>query len=238
MWLPVPVDLKSLSFDRTYELLAPLLPGGFLAFGFVLGHPDVMVRTASVLELGPYSRWVFLIVSAYASGFLFYYISVWPSILLGGVVSRIVRRERSLRPETDKRGNLTSSKRQSWRKVAIKLFGADLFPASETSEEWYDWYNALQDYITGGERSIPSQIRITVNSLSATGWSIVIVRMSTPVFHHWFFWVPAILAILLETVVLSASEIMYWSTDRMTYWSFTARLLRELRKKEKRDLPK
>jgi hypothetical protein len=242
MVLPVPVDLKSLSFDRTYELLAPLLPGGVLVFGVVLGRPDLLAQAEAALGLGHYAGWVLLLIGAYISGFVLYHVSGFPLVIPAATAVALMTLARS---KADPRQNLAASKRLSWRRPAIKLFGADLFPEASqdggsgqpTDEQWHDWYNALQDYMWR-EYEIPRDARATIDILNGMGWAIIAVRIATPVFHHWLFLAAAILSIALYPLVFVGIHMNYSSTTLPTYWGFTARLLRELREKEKRDLAK
>jgi hypothetical protein len=233
MWLPIPIDLKTFSFERAYELLAPFLPGGVLVFGVLLGRPDVVARIEDALVLGPYSRLAVLIVASYLSGFILFYVSAVPTITLGAILGVLVRAARWLRPSRDPRQNLASSNRQAWRRIAVKIFQADLFPEAETSEEWHDWYNALQDYLMLEDYSVPRQPYLVVSALNM-GWAIIAVRVVTPVFHHWVFLVVSLMAIFILAVVAgSFDEVVYWGKEKPTYWTLTARLLRELRPKEK-----
>ena len=243
MWLPVPVDLKSFSFDRTYELLAPLLPGAVVASSVVLGHPDLLARTEAALGIGHSGGWALLLVGAYVSGFVLYNVGLLPTAIVAGILSApvMIRRKAS-----DPRANLAASKRLSWRKLAIKFLGAELFPepspnaenAKLVDEQWHDWYNALQDYLFSGEYEFPRLARATATTLGAIGWAMIAVRITTSLFHHWLFRLLAILAVGVSAIFMAVEMSYYWSKEQPTYWGFTARLLRELREKEKRDLSK
>lgn len=231
------VNLEQLTFERIYQLFLPLIPGSTLVGGLMFAKPASVFAVSSALGLGRYSRFAVLLCVVYIVGFVLYGFSIWMvgncTVLLNYVVYK---------KWPPKRPNETSSKSFVWRRVAAELLGASLIPPtaqlplpplSGNDVEWQDLYNILQDYALRNFAVVPKEVWTIFMYFQATGWALLYLYLRTPLRGHWSVLVVSIALIFLGITFPFGNYFFYWKYDRLTAWDFTARLINEIKMRER-----
>jgi hypothetical protein len=231
------VDFGPVTFERIYQIFLPLIPGGTLVGGLVLAHPQRVHDIELTLGLGRYSRIAILVCSIYLVGFILYGFSLMISgncaVLFANVVPKLWP---PVRP------NEAPSKSWVWRCVAAEFLGQSLSPpplAAPTPPlagndiHWQDLYNILQDYVLRGVAVLPNEFFFLFTSLQATGWALFYLYWRTFVRGHWSVLVVSVIFILSTAPMTFLVNFFYWKYDRLSPWDFTARLINEIRSREK-----
>jgi len=236
------VDFGQVTFERIYQVFLPLVPGGTLVGGLVFSYPQRVHDLEATLGLGRYSRVALLICSVYLVGFILYGFSLMISgnfmVLLGSVVYKFW---------PPNRPNEGPSKSWVWRRVAAEFLGQSLSPSPATvpgappaygfDVEWRDLYNILQDYILRGVVVLPNEFFLLFTYLQATGWALFYLYWRTALKGHWSIMAVAAILILSTAPVSFMANYYYWKYDRLTPWDFTARLINEIKTREKSSAP-
>jgi hypothetical protein len=231
------VDFGQLTFERIYQVLLPLIPGGTLVGGLVLTYP----QRVHDLGLGRYSRVAVIVCSAYIAGVILYGFSVTVTgnctILFATLLSK---RSPPLRP------NLVPSQSWVWRCVAGEFLGQSLsppplpasaLPLSGNDVQWQDLYNVLQDYVLRVVPVVSNEIYLLVTHLQGTAWALFYLYWKPPLRGHWSLMVMSISLIFLGATMPFGTNFWYWKYDRLTPWDFTARLINEIKMREKSNTP-
>jgi hypothetical protein len=234
----VHVNLGPVTFERVYQIFLPLVPGGTLVGGLVLAYPQRVHEVEVALGLGRYSRAALLVCSIYLVGFILYGFSLTVSGNCGVFLVMMVYK---LWPP--KRDNEGPSKSWVWRRVASEFLGQSLSPSPSTAPgapvgytfdvEWRDLYNILQDYILRGVSMLPNEFFLLFTYLQATGWALFYLYWRTPFRGHWSIIVVSTFLILSTAPITFTTNFAYWKFDRLTAWDFTARLINEIKVREK-----
>lgn len=234
----VHLDLRQLTFVRAYEIFLPLVPGGTLVGGLVLAHPASIDAAAISVGMGRYARGATLVCAAYIAGLILYGLSVLVTGICTGILGRIV-----FAKWPPKRPNLAASQTFLFRRVAAEFLGKSLSPPAPALPtpplagndiEWQDWYNILQDYVLRDSWARLSENVLLFVHLQATGWALIYLRRESVMFRH-----GAILAVSVALIAAGAAmpflfNYNYWKNDRLPAWDFLARLIRDLRTRDKK----
>lgn len=232
------VNFGQLALERIYQLFLPLIPGGTLVGGLVLAHPAASNTMAATLGLGRYSRVGLLVLIVYIVGWLLHGFSIFVtgncSALLGYIVGK---------KWPPKRENEVPSKSFIFRRVASEFLGTALTPSPPAQPpllpflgndvEWQDFYNVLQDYVLRGKAVVSNEGWFIFTHMQATGWALLYLYSRTPLHRHWSVIVVAISVIFLGATFPFGNNYWYWRYDRLTPWDFIARLINEIRMRDK-----
>ena len=235
-------NFGQVTFERIYQVFLPLIPGGTLVGGLVLAYPQRVHDAEVTLGLGPYSRVAVLICGIYLVGFILYGFSLMVSgncaVLLANIVPRYW---------PPNRPNEGPSKSWVWRRVATEFLGPSLSPSPSTvpgapqaygfDVEWRDLYNILQDYMLRGVVVLSNEFFLLFTYLQATGWALFYLYWRTALRGHWSIMVVSIVFILSTAPVYFTANFFYWKYDRLTAWDFTARLINEIKNRQKSSTP-
>jgi hypothetical protein len=110
-------------------------------------------------------------------------------------------------------------------------------PAYGFDVEWEDLYNVLQDYILRGVSVLSNEIYLLFTYLQATGWALFYLYWEPPLRGHWSVLVVSIPLILFGVSMPFGAVLQYLRYDRLTPWDFTARLINEIKIREKSSTP-
>lgn len=230
------VDLNQVTFERVYQLFLPLMPGGALVGGLVFAHPDKASAVVLTLGLGQYSRFVFFFFCVYAVGLMLYGFSMVItgncSMLLSHVVGKVV---------SPKRPNEVSAKSTIWRRVATEFLGTltpvspplPAHPISGNDVEWQDFYNVLQDYVLRGAPVLANELLLLFTYLQATSWALLFLYWNSPLHGHWSVLMVSVTLIVFGALLPFSANFVYWKYDRLTPWDFIARLINEIKMRQK-----
>jgi hypothetical protein len=109
------IDLSKLSYAAVLDIIAPILPGGTIALGWLYGHPEVWgnlhdERTLKIVVAG---------FAIYVLGFVVLYLSTFE---LGAVALAVLIRSTTV---------YEPWKNAEWRRVASAFLGSELSPPVE-----------------------------------------------------------------------------------------------------------
>ncbi len=230
------VNFDQFTFERFYQIFLPLIPGGTLVGGLIFAHPGPVNTVAVTLGLGRYSRVAVFLCAVYIVGLVLYGFSVviagnWSLLLAYAVGARW----------SQGRPNEQASKNFVWRQVAAEFLGEALTPPNPPQVhplfghdvEWQDLYNVLQDYVLRALPLLPNEIALLFTYLQATGWALLYLYFTTAMRGHWSVIVVSITVILFGAGNIFLANFFYWRYDRLSQWAFTARLINEIRMREK-----
>jgi hypothetical protein len=110
-------------------------------------------------------------------------------------------------------------------------------PAYGFDVEWRDLYNILQDYILREVVVLPNEFFLLFTYLQATGWALFYLYWRTALKGHWSIMAVSAVLILSTAPVSFMANYYYWKYDRLTPWDFTARLINEIKIREKSSAP-
>jgi len=239
------------SFDRFYQLSLPLIPGGVFTGGLLLAHPTLGLFLRDALGLSQYAELVALTFATYVVGFVLFASSSILTGIASGIAQGLV-----FRSWTPKRWSWLLSQCTVWRKVAARFLGEELAPtlpenqpASSVMEKimapmkdladkqkydalWEEWYRILQDYLLRDVPVTSNDMAFIWIGLHATGWAGVALCFVNPSARHWPVYTLASVFILFGALFPFLAALSYLSTERLSYWDFTARLLAEVRTRE------
>lgn len=237
-----------LPFEKVYQLLVPLIPGGAFLLCIALVHKgSVSYFTA----LGPqYVQILLLAVGAYVLGFLLYFLSM----TLSAIFALCFLWLSVVRPKKQ-RQNLAVSRLPIWRGVAAEFLGPNLTPqppafaalaqgeapglnqavqaAAQHDSQWQEWYNILQDYLMRDRALISEEFWASMSALQATGWVLLVASFHTSGSLRAELFIVSTLAVLVGLIVPGSPVATYWTQDRLSYWDYTAKLLAEVKQREK-----
>ena len=236
------VNFGPVTFERIYQIFLPLIPGGTLVGGLILAYPQRVHDAEVTIGLGRYSRVAVLACSIYLVGFILYGFSLMISANCTVFLSNIVYK---FWPPN--RPNEAASKSWVWRRVASEFLGPSLSPSASTvpgappaytfDVEWRDLYNILQDYILRGVVILTNEFFLVFAYLQVTGWALFYLYWKTPLRGHWSVLVVSATLILSTAPVTFTTNYFYWKYDRLTPWDFLARLINEIKIREKSSAP-
>ncbi len=176
--------------------------------GLMFGHPQVGARLLATHALDYYTKVVLALAAAYISGWVLFLLVAY------GFNYLLVRLYLKSRPPVNQ-----DSKRREWRIAAEKFVGQDLKPTND--DEWADLYLVLQNYFLKTRGGDTYQVLTT---LSATGWTGLLVLWFSPV-THWLAYMICALAIFVGLLW------PWWVAPLPAGPHLTALILRELKKK-------
>lgn len=261
MW-PFRIDLGRVSYARSLEAVAPLLPGGVLVIGILSTWPEVFSRLFGTPP-GYYVAIASTVLVAYAIGFVLMYLASALAYGVLGALSQFMAFEK---------GHRILAKNLQWRKVAAEFLGERLAPdtqapfyeesfklalkmaESESDEyerakkvkeiwlkqlplkqadfEWESWYDILQEYFAGVRTIIDESAHVVIIIIHSVGWSTVFLWIISPQLRHPLVIVVSLLAIVLGVILPVSIFYNYSKTDPLLLSQLTARILGELRKEK------
>jgi hypothetical protein len=233
------VNFDQLTFERVYQVFLPLIPGFTLVGGLVFAHPHNAYAVTVALGMGKYSRVAVLLASVYVAGLILYGLSVVIAGNCSMLLSELVGKMWAVR-----RPNEAPSKSTIWRRVAAEFLGS-LAPLQSQNlpgiigndVEWQDFYNVLQDYILRRTPVLHNEILLLFTYLQATSWALMYLYWRTAMRGHWSVFVVSITTIIFGATLPFGANFFYWKYDRLTPWDFTARLINEIKMREKLGAP-
>jgi len=232
-------NFGQITFERIYQIFLPLVPGSALVGGLVLAHPDRANAMAATLGVGRYTRIAVLLCGVYIVGLVLYGFSM---AITGGVSILLPWFLNKIKRPLPIRQNETPAKSTIWRRVAAEFLGslaplpppAPAPPTVGNDIEWQDFYNVLQDYVLRERLLLPNELLLLFTNLQATGWALMYLYWRTALRGHW-----SVLLIPVVLIPFTASfplvvNYLYWKYDRLTAWDFTARLINEIKMRDKK----
>jgi hypothetical protein len=236
----VHVNVGQITFERIYQIFLPIIPGSTLVGGLVLAHPASAHSLAVTLGLGPYARFAILLLIVYIVGFVLSGFSIFMTGNCTVLLGYLIGKKKEWVPI---RQNQVSSQSFIFRRVASEFLGSSLTPSPQAQPpalpftgndiEWQDFYNVLQDYVLRGIAILSNEAQLFFTHLEATGWALLYLYFRTALRGHWSVLLLSLSVILLGMTSLFSSYYFYWKNDRLTPWNFIARLISEIRVREK-----
>ena len=233
------LNVGDVTFGRIYQFFLPLIPGCTLVGGLTLTHAKSVNDIAGSLGLGHYSRAAILLCGSYVAGLVLYAFSMamvgMCSILLNPVVYKKW-------PPT--RPNEVASQSIIFRRVASEFLGpltplqVPNFPATVGNDvEWLDFYNVLQDYVLRSATVLNNELMLFITNMQGTAWALMYLYWRTAMRGHWSVLVLCVILILFTVTFPFVVQLFYWKYDRLTPWDFIARLINEIKIREKSNAP-
>ena len=176
------------SFDRFYQVLLPIIPGGVFVGKWLWNRPDLVLSMRDALGLSPYATVPVFVFIAYVAGFVLFASSgIFTGIVSGVAQGLLFRRWVPLR------SSATLSKCTNWRLVAGKFLDElkpstpepqppsavmdkilkpmkDLANKRDEDVLWEEWYRILQDYLLRDTPIISNDSFFISVAVEATGW--------------------------------------------------------------------
>ena len=236
------------SLDRVYQFSLPLIPGGLFTGGLLFAHPSFGISLRNALGLSEPASLLAFVFAAYVAGFVLFAASGIVTGIVSGIVQGVV-----FRRWVPMRWSRLLSQSSVWRTVASEFLGDKLrpnFPQSEpptsvlekitasikqigekTQQDaiWEEWYRVLQDYLLRDVPMISNDVAFTWVALQATGWAGIALSFAAPPARHWIVYLLAVIFISFGSLFPFLTTLSYLSSERLTYWDFTAKLLAEAR---------
>jgi hypothetical protein len=113
----------------------------------------------------------------------------------------------------------------------------DLAKRQQHDALWEEWYRILQGYLLRDVPVVSNEIAFVWVALQAAGWASLALCLVNPYARHWVVFVLASVFILFGVLFPFLVTLSYLSTERLSYWDFTARLLAEIRSREMQQTP-
>jgi hypothetical protein len=233
------VNFDQLTFERIYQVFLPLIPGCTLVGGLMFAHADSVHAITVALGMGRYSRVAVFLGSVYVAGLILYGFSMG---IIGNCSTFLAFLVGKMWPP--RRQNEVSSKSVIWRRVAAEFLGTltplpgPHLPAIDGNDvEWQDFYNVLQDYVLRGIPVLHNELLLLFTYLQATSWALMYLYWRTAMRGHWSVLIVSVTTILFSATLPFAVNFFYWTYDRLTPWDFTARLIHEIKMREKSSDP-
>lgn len=251
MFAQVQFNFGPTSFDRVYQAALPLIPGGILAMGVMLARPGVGSPVWSALVSHPYAVGGAVMLAAYIAGFILFGLSALITGTLSGIAIHV-----TFRSWNPIRASYSLSKYTLWRQVAARFLGKELTPTipesvppttamekinasiqqlgakTQHDQLWEEWYRILQDYILRDTPLVTNYDAFFWLTLHATGWAGIAVCFASSHERHWPVYFVAAIFILFGSMFPFLATLNYLTGERLTYWTFTAKLLSEVRARE------
>jgi len=236
------------SVDKLYQILLPLVPGSIVVAGTLVLRPSLRSQLAGIHDPNSYVWLGILVFCAYVVGYILFALSGTVAGLISGGLLLVFNFWNPERP------NFLNSQRPIWRRVSAQFLGnlapvepqmpaitaatvADVGTTFQTNfnarqeynVQWQEWYNVLQDYLLRGTPVLNPDAAFVLLGMQATGWALICLSVlsghalsSTIVTLAWLF-------VFVGSTFYFFSALAYATSDRLTYWDFTARLLAEIR---------
>jgi len=212
------IDLSKLSYGAVLDIVAPTLPGGLIALGWLWSHTTLLatLREERALKI------VIVGFVIYVTGIVANYLTSIELVTVSAIV--LIKRARIYdSPWVN----------AEWRKLASKFLGPDLSPPLEDTPEpkteeptglsnfeklsrvinedfrramapvqfrtrWQSWYEILAVYFPMSKTPQQSFADFYFSTLNSIGWSAVIAAFVSPRHGHWTIWIIGILTIALS----------------------------------------
>jgi hypothetical protein len=212
------IDLSKLSYGAVLDILAPTLPGGVIALGWLWSHNALL---ASVRE----ERALNVVIAGfviYLTGIVANYLTSME--LVGVSVIVLIKRAKVYDPPWVN---------TEWRKLASKFLGPDFSPPLEDTAEpkteepthpsnfekiswaikenfrramapvqfrsrWQTWYEIMAAYFPISKSPQQSFADFYFATLNSIGWCVLIAAFVAPQHGHWTIWVIGTLTIALS----------------------------------------
>jgi hypothetical protein len=241
-------NFGSTSVDKLYQILLPLVPGSIVVAGTLVLRPSLRSQLAGIHDPNSYAWIGILIFCGYVVGYILYALSGTVAGLISGGLVLVFNFWNPERP------NFLLSQRPIWRRVSAQFLG-DLAPVEpqippitaatvanvgtmfqtnvnarlEYNAQWQEWYNVLQDYLLRGTPVLNPDAAFVLLGVQATGWAVICLSVLSGHSLYWIIVALAWLFVFVGSTFYFFSALSYATSDRLTYWDFTARLLAEIR---------
>jgi len=252
MFPQIHLNFGPTSVDKLYQIAVPLIPGSLVVAGTFLLRPSLRSQLAAIFD--PHSSVWFgtLLLCTYVVGYILYALSGTAAGFVSGGLLLVFNFWNPERP------NFLLSQRPIWRKVAGEFLGKTLAPAEppaiaitpenigtagsmfkdsfnariEHNAQWQEWYNVLQDFLLKGTPVLNPDAAFVLLGVQATGWAVIYLSVLSGHALSWTIVALAWLFVFVGSSFYFFSTLSYVTSDRLTYWDFTAQLLAETRKAE------
>jgi hypothetical protein len=236
------------SVDKLYQILLPLVPGSVVVAGALVLNPSLRGQLTGIHDANSYVWIGILIFCSYVVGYILYAFSGTATGLISGGLLLVFNFWNPERP------NFLLSQRTIWRRVSAQFLG-DLAPVEpqmppitaaaiadvgtmfqtnvnarlEYNAQWQEWYNVLQEYLLRGTPMLNPDATFVLVGVQATGWAVICLSVVSGHVLHWTVVALAWVFVFVGSTFYFFSTLSYVTSDRLTYWDFTARLLAEIR---------
>ena len=236
------------SVDKLYQILLPLVPGSIVVAGTLVLRPSLRSQLAGIHDPNSYIWLGILVFCAYVVGYILYALSGTVAGLISGGLLLVFNFWNPERP------NFLLSQRPIWRRVTAQFLG-NLGPAEpqmppitaetvadvgtmfqtnvnarlESNAQWQEWYNVLQDYLLRETPALKPDAAFVLLGVQAIGWAAICLSVLSGHPLKWTIVALAWLFVFVGSTFYFFSALSYATSDRLTYWDFTARLLAEIR---------
>lgn len=210
------IDLSKLSYAAVLDIVAPTLPGGLIALGWLWRHSDLFYSLHDQRAL----NFVIAAFVIYVTGILTNYLT---TVELAGfsTIFLIMRMKIYDSPWVN----------AEWRKLAAKFLGPDLSPPLEDIQppqpaepehlsalqkltratrelfrrseatmkfksNWETWYEILRAYFPADKTPQQWFADFYFATLNSIGWACLIAAYLSPRHGHWLIWIVGILTIV------------------------------------------
>ena len=252
MFPQIHLNFGPTSVDKLYQIALPLIPGSLVVAGTLVLRPSLRSQLAPIYDPHSYVWLGILILCAYVVGYILYALSgTMAGLVSGGLYVLVFHFWKN--PE---RPNFMLSQQATWRKVAAEFLGKSLAPAEpppiaitpenigtagsmftesfnarkEHNAQWQLWYNVLQDYLLSGTPILSPDAAFVLLGMQAAGWAVIYLSVLSSHALSWTIVALAWVFVFVGSSFYFFSALSYVTSDRLTYWDFTARLLAEIRK--------
>ncbi len=248
MFPQIHLNFGPTSVDKLYQIALPLIPGSLVVAGALGLRPSLRIQLAAIYDPHSYVWLGILILGAYVVGYILYALSGTVAGLVSGGLFLVFNFWNPERP------NFLLSQRPIWRKVSAQFLG-DLAPVEpqmppitaatvanvgtmfqtnvnarlEYNAQWQEWYNVLQDFLLRGTPVLNPDAAFVLLGAQATGWAVICLSVLSGHALSWTIVALAWLFVFVGSTFYFFSALSYATSDRLTYWDFTARLLGEIR---------
>jgi hypothetical protein len=236
------------SVDKLYQIALPLIPGSLVVAGTFVLRPSLRSQLVAIYDPHSYVWLGILIFCAYVVGYILYALSGTVAGLISGGLLLVFNVWNPERP------NFLLSQRPIWRRVCAQFLG-ELAPVEpqmppitaatvgnvgtmfqtnvnarmEYNAQWQEWYNVLQDYLLRGTPQLNPDAVFVLLGAQATGWALICLYVLSGHALPWTIVALAWVFVFVGSTFYFFSALSYATSDRLTYWDFTARLLAEIR---------
>ena len=231
--LPFQVDLSRLSYAMVLDLIAPILPGGTIALGWLYAHGAVWSNMHDERAL----KIILAGFAIYVIGLVVLWLSASEIFVFAVIV--LLRRTRISEPWKNK----------EWRRVAVKFVGPELCPAVDEpvaesaakplpftnvkkfaealrvnlarasapldfQSRWQVWHEVLRTYFPVGKSAQQQAVENTYFLiLHSIGWSGLAAAYISHGHISWLVWPICVLTILTSLVFFNANLLQQCDPD-------------------------